>query len=678
MWLWRPFFVAFCCTLLRISVCQSNISELTGENILSVFRSILDMECPEGECDARSLISEETRDHSAVEQPISENGHEIQSEARRHRREDLEFFPEEKQDHSEVVQSERSVNVDIASSLVFCEQLMSTIDEIELRHPEFKSEKFELLSRFRYYLAEYSQFFKVEYPGAPVLKFLNLILAVIEKIKYDYHMGLAEEAFLTKDVDAEKQVDVATYVSTQAPEEIIAEEETDILSPGFVGSVRGIPGEHYPNYSEVPITSFTCEDKKYIPGFYADLETGCQVFHVCYQHRRESFLCPVGTTFNQPILACDYWYSSNCSLSPLYYDINAPTEEIAKPTSEVEATIGALITSVIEGEKTVPPIEVKTDAKVEQNELASIIKFLPVKAEVLSFPEEPKEVLVESPVPVKDVEETASKVFDSLLSTSTQIVGKTRDVVKAIPDVGDAEIVKHGTIGKAAVSAVPILGKAKLAKVKIATAAVPFVAKTKLAAGVPLVSKTKLAAAAVPLLAKAKLAAAAGVPLVSKTKLAAAGAAKAKIAAVPFIAKTKLAGAAKAKVAAAVPLVAKTKLAAASATKVAATAKAIKVAAAGLPKFKVAKASIPVVKGKMLALPLGKKKFAAAALPFKVKAATKFVPAVKLGAAAKSKLAFIPLKAKIAKAAVISPVTKKALALAYMKLMKAKKMAIMG
>lgn len=44
-----------------------------------------------------------------------------------------------------------------------------------------------------------------------------------------------------------------------------------------VGSISGIPGINYPDYTDIPITSFTCSDKSYLPGFYADLEAGCQV-----------------------------------------------------------------------------------------------------------------------------------------------------------------------------------------------------------------------------------------------------------------------------------------------------------------------------------------------------------------------------------------------------------------
>lgn len=56
---------------------------------------------------------------------------------------------------------------------------------------------------------------------------------------------------------------------------------------------------------------------------YADEETGCQAYHLCYNGRKESFLCGVGTVFNQRILHCDYWYSVECGKSSQYYGSNA-------------------------------------------------------------------------------------------------------------------------------------------------------------------------------------------------------------------------------------------------------------------------------------------------------------------------------------------------------------------
>ncbi|GIX95571.1 chitin-binding type-2 domain-containing protein [Caerostris extrusa] len=88
-------------------------------------------------------------------------------------------------------------------------------------------------------------------------------------------------------------------------------------------SIRGTPGVNFPDYEDIPSTSFTCSDKEYLPGFYADMETGCQVFHMCYESRQLSYLCPIGTVFNQGILTCDHWHNSNCSRTPMYYNANA-------------------------------------------------------------------------------------------------------------------------------------------------------------------------------------------------------------------------------------------------------------------------------------------------------------------------------------------------------------------
>lgn len=49
-----------------------------------------------------------------------------------------------------------------------------------------------------------------------------------------------------------------------------------------------------------------------------------QVFHVCEQDgRQHSFLCPVGTLFNQQVFVCDWWYNVDCSLAAQFYSLNA-------------------------------------------------------------------------------------------------------------------------------------------------------------------------------------------------------------------------------------------------------------------------------------------------------------------------------------------------------------------
>ncbi|KAK4328819.1 hypothetical protein Pmani_000793 [Petrolisthes manimaculis] len=81
-------------------------------------------------------------------------------------------------------------------------------------------------------------------------------------------------------------------------------------------------GVDYPTYSEVPPgLSFSCSDK--IPGYYADPEAQCQVWHWCVPGGPlYSFLCPNQTLFNQVLRVCDWWFNVECSTSPDYYNIN--------------------------------------------------------------------------------------------------------------------------------------------------------------------------------------------------------------------------------------------------------------------------------------------------------------------------------------------------------------------
>ena len=67
-------------------------------------------------------------------------------------------------------------------------------------------------------------------------------------------------------------------------------------------AVPGTPGQDYPILAEVPETSFSC-DGRVEGGYYADVESQCQPFHICANDGtalvKFSFLCPNGTLFNQ-------------------------------------------------------------------------------------------------------------------------------------------------------------------------------------------------------------------------------------------------------------------------------------------------------------------------------------------------------------------------------------------
>ncbi|EFN79032.1 uncharacterized protein LOC112590632 [Harpegnathos saltator] len=85
-------------------------------------------------------------------------------------------------------------------------------------------------------------------------------------------------------------------------------------------NVPGEPGVDYPAYSTLPQTGFTCEGRS--RGYYADEAAGCQVFHVCHDVLVSSFLCPIGSTFSQKLLTCDWWTKVDCSTSNRYLEVN--------------------------------------------------------------------------------------------------------------------------------------------------------------------------------------------------------------------------------------------------------------------------------------------------------------------------------------------------------------------
>ncbi|KMR04523.1 cuticular protein analogous to peritrophins 1-j precursor [Lasius niger] len=65
----------------------------------------------------------------------------------------------------------------------------------------------------------------------------------------------------------------------------------DLLKEWLKGAdVTGQPGVDYPALTSIPATSFSCRGLR--GGYYADLETNCQVFHICDNGRKISFLCP--------------------------------------------------------------------------------------------------------------------------------------------------------------------------------------------------------------------------------------------------------------------------------------------------------------------------------------------------------------------------------------------------
>ncbi|XP_023233151.1 sulfated surface glycoprotein 185-like [Centruroides sculpturatus] len=85
-------------------------------------------------------------------------------------------------------------------------------------------------------------------------------------------------------------------------------------------SIPGVPGRDYPTFN-IPSKDFECRGKA--PGYYADVNTRCQTYHICLNTGgKRSFLCVNGTVFNQRSFTCDWWNKVNCQESPKFFHRN--------------------------------------------------------------------------------------------------------------------------------------------------------------------------------------------------------------------------------------------------------------------------------------------------------------------------------------------------------------------
>ncbi|CAG9833973.1 unnamed protein product, partial [Diabrotica balteata] len=80
------------------------------------------------------------------------------------------------------------------------------------------------------------------------------------------------------------------------------------------------------DFDNLPDTNFTCVGKV-IGGYYADLETNCQMFHVCTIGLLDEptdirFLCLNGTVFDQETRVCERIDEVDCTKSEQYYSLN--------------------------------------------------------------------------------------------------------------------------------------------------------------------------------------------------------------------------------------------------------------------------------------------------------------------------------------------------------------------
>merc|ERR1712008_259785 len=66
---------------------------------------------------------------------------------------------------------------------------------------------------------------------------------------------------------------------------------------------------------------FSCRDRP--PGYYADMNLGCEVYHLCNRHGGGmAFECPRGTRFQQRTMVCDHEHLVECHQSAKYFHSN--------------------------------------------------------------------------------------------------------------------------------------------------------------------------------------------------------------------------------------------------------------------------------------------------------------------------------------------------------------------
>lgn len=100
-----------------------------------------------------------------------------------------------------------------------------------------------------------------------------------------------------------------------------------------INTIPGVPGVDYPTLATIPRSAFSCSDK--LPGFYADEEARCQVWHYCKTDGlKESFLCPNGTIYNQANRVCEWWFNVLCEDTLAAYRVNEDLYIIPSSTPE--------------------------------------------------------------------------------------------------------------------------------------------------------------------------------------------------------------------------------------------------------------------------------------------------------------------------------------------------------
>ncbi|GFY69595.1 chitin-binding type-2 domain-containing protein [Trichonephila inaurata madagascariensis] len=227
----------------------------------------------------------------------------------------LRVASENKTEADETVEGEPAPESSAEKPVSFIEYVVPGVEHVE-PHVEYVND----MDRFRESEVTYHQP-RVEYV-VPTVEFIEPEIEfftttrtsnVSERIKsFSSEESIEEEfgRFGTRGAPLEVTLDQNRFLAVHNEEKMTSEttkhKRVHRRNPDW-----GIPDVDYPTLEILPVVHFPCEE--YTSGYYADVTARCQMFHICDENgQRSSFLCPIGTVFNQEYLVCDWWYNVNC------------------------------------------------------------------------------------------------------------------------------------------------------------------------------------------------------------------------------------------------------------------------------------------------------------------------------------------------------------------------------
>ncbi|XP_054709259.1 uncharacterized protein LOC129218964 [Uloborus diversus] len=96
-------------------------------------------------------------------------------------------------------------------------------------------------------------------------------------------------------------------------------------------------------FASVPPLNFTCENK-IAGGYYADIDTGCHIFHLCAPSNLQTltdhpFCCHPELVFDQRFLVCDRPENVDCPVSHRYYSdqFDGPVKVLQRENEELQS-----------------------------------------------------------------------------------------------------------------------------------------------------------------------------------------------------------------------------------------------------------------------------------------------------------------------------------------------------